>query len=220
MNVGLPTSVAAILASPLYHALLQQHPGIRINLIERTNDNLVDLLANGRLDMAVLFCETESRGIARKPILRESLSLYGRPETLTSWGIGETCTTGELRGRPLVLPGAEASLTALVQKIFTRSGSELSVVADIDSFFARLLLASTEFLGTVLSSSLRSIGATHGLDEVPIVEATGARVISLCWLTTTTPGSAAAKVTRDLIVETCNMLVNNRIWIGGQIVAG
>ena len=217
VTVGLPTSVAAVLAMPLYLSLKQRHPGVQVNFIERTNDNLADLLANGRLDMAVLFCDLESRGMAIRPLLLDSLSVYGNPSTLTSWEIGETTTARQLSERPIVLPGPETNLRTLVQRIFTRSESKLSVSADIDSFLIRLSLAASEGVCTILSSGLRTFGAAHGLDEVPIIEAIGSRTVSLCWLTTT-PASAAAESTRELIVATCQTLVSERIWVGAQLV--
>jgi LysR family transcriptional regulator, nitrogen assimilation regulatory protein len=53
--VGLPTTVAAILALPLFERIRKRFPGIRLQLFESMSGYISELLPNGRLDLALLF---------------------------------------------------------------------------------------------------------------------------------------------------------------------
>jgi hypothetical protein len=101
--VGLPTSIAAVLAVPFVERLALDHLRIRLQLFESLSGYLVELLCNGRLDMAILFRDAESSGVAIRPLFSEYLSVFGAP------GVGDpeasTCDLSLLSGVPLVLPG-------------------------------------------------------------------------------------------------------------------
>jgi LysR family nitrogen assimilation transcriptional regulator len=125
--VGLPTSIAAVLAVPLVERLAQLHPGVRLQLFESFSGYLVELLANGRLDMAVLFRDTETPGIAMRPLFREYLSVFGAA------GIGDpaaaTCDLSLLAGQPLVLPGPANGLRLLIARAFAQAQIEMNLLA-------------------------------------------------------------------------------------------
>ena len=60
--LGLPTTVTVPLAMPLVRAVREQYPGIRMQLFESLSGYLSELLANNRLDYAVLFRDLERVG--------------------------------------------------------------------------------------------------------------------------------------------------------------
>ena len=77
--VGLPTTMASVLAVPLFERLQDRYPGIRLQFFESLSGYLNELLANGRLDLAMLFRSTDTPGISALPVFDEALYVLGDP---------------------------------------------------------------------------------------------------------------------------------------------
>jgi LysR family transcriptional regulator, nitrogen assimilation regulatory protein len=193
--VGLPTSIAAVLAVPLVERLAQDHPGVRLHLFESLSGYLVELLANGRLDMAVLFRDTETSGVAIRPLFVEHLSLFGAP------AIGDpsqpVCDLRLLGGVPLVLPSRANGLRLLIERIFEQSNIELNVIADIDSLPVMLALARN---GTAATINSVGVARASDLDVLTrrLVNPTVKRPVCLC-LPTGIPQTAASLAAEETI---------------------
>jgi LysR family nitrogen assimilation transcriptional regulator len=56
---------------PLVERLALDHPGIRLQLFESLSGYLVELLCNGRLDMAILFRDAESPGVGIRSLFSD-----------------------------------------------------------------------------------------------------------------------------------------------------
>ena len=61
--VGLPTTIATVLAHSLFNRIHTKFPGIHLHIVETLSNYLNELLANERLDMAVLFRHMSTRGV-------------------------------------------------------------------------------------------------------------------------------------------------------------
>jgi DNA-binding transcriptional LysR family regulator len=77
--MGLPTTMASILAMLVFEQVMQRYPGIRLQFFESMSGYLNELLANGRLDLAILFRDTNTQGISVPPVLDEELQVMGEP---------------------------------------------------------------------------------------------------------------------------------------------
>lgn len=197
--VGLPTSVSAALAVPLFTRLRERYPGIQLQLVEGMSGNLAEQLANGQLDIAMLFRDTETRGISVLPLLRDKLYVFGLEH------IGDAkrgvCPLSLLGGVPLVLPGRGSSgLRTLIERVFTRAGVELNIAADVDSLPTMLALARNGKVGTILSSALAHRTKIQPLLARRVVEPAIERTISLC-VSKTLPQNAASLAVRNTITE-------------------
>jgi LysR family transcriptional regulator, nitrogen assimilation regulatory protein len=193
--VGLPTSIAAVLAAPLLERLRTQHPGIRLELFESFSGYLGEFLANGRLDMAVLFRDTESPGAAVRPLFTEFLSVLGAPSTGDPQA--NTCDLTQLAGVPLVLPGRSNSLRLLIERVFTQAGVELNVVADVDSLPAMLALARDGVAATIGSIGVARTAHPPILAR-RLVTPSIVRPVCLC-IPTAVPQNAASLATEETI---------------------
>src|SRR6202023_1583107 len=129
--------------------------GVRLHLFESLSGYLVELLCNGRLDMAILFRAAESSGVAIRPLFSEYLSVFGAPRVGAPEG--STCDLSLLSGVPLVLPGPSHGLRLLVERAFTQSNAELNVVADIDSLPVMLSLARNGAVATISSRAVSMV---------------------------------------------------------------
>lgn len=195
--IGLPTSVATVIAVPLFDRMRSKYPGIQLQIIESMSGNLSELLANGRLDMAILFRETETRGITVTPLFTELLSVHG-----AAW-IGDPMSRSlplsMMSGVPLVLPGRSNGLRLLVERVFAAEGLELNVAADIDSLPTMLSLARRGSVATILSGFL-TIGSHNDLPARYLVEPTLERTVALCRLNSV-PQTAASLAVQDCIQD-------------------
>ncbi|MDR5765844.1 MULTISPECIES: LysR substrate-binding domain-containing protein [unclassified Caballeronia] len=193
--VGLPTSVAAVIAPKLFAELREKSPGIQLELFESMSGYLVELLANGRLDMGVLFRDIETTGITVLPLINENLSLYG----LSKIGRRKSATVRlrDLDGIPLVLPTQSSGLRLLVERVFAREGVGLNAVGDIDSLPTMLAVAAQGNVGTILSSALGKLPIAT-MPYRTIVEPELARTISLC-IPNAIPQNAASRAVQRTI---------------------
>lgn len=197
--VGLPTSVASVLAVPLFDRIRADYPGIQLQLFESMSGYLGELLANGRLDMAVLFRETETRGVTVLPLFNELLCVHGAP-----W-IGDPASASVplalLSGVPLVLPGKSNGLRLMIERAFAAAGMELNVVADIDSLPTMLELARRGSVATILSSLL-TINNRNDLLARYVIDPGIERTVALCSLNSV-PQTAAARAVQNCIEAIC-----------------
>ncbi|OZI37392.1 hypothetical protein CAL29_02960 [Bordetella genomosp. 10] len=191
--IGLPTSVSSVLAVPLFERMRARHPGIQLDIFESMSGYLNELLASGRLDIAVLFRETETRGVTVVPLFNERLAVYG-----AAWvgdPQGETLALEMLSGVPLVLPGKLHGLRLLVERAFDSAGLDLNVIADIDSLPAMLELARRGEAATILSGLLGR-DTSRNTPARYIVSPTLERSVALCRLNAV-PQTAAARAVQD-----------------------
>ncbi|AQH01507.1 hypothetical protein A9R05_22080 [Burkholderia sp. KK1] len=193
--VGLPTSIAAVIAPQLFVELREKYPGIQLELFESMSGYLVELLANGRLDMAVLFRDVETTGITVIPLINENLSLYGLAK------VGKRKASAvrlrDLDGVPLVLSTKTSGLRLLVERVFAREGVELNAVGDIDSLPTMLSIAAQGAVGTILSSALGKLPIAT-LPNRTIIEPELTRTISLC-IPNAMPQNAASRAVQRTI---------------------
>jgi LysR family nitrogen assimilation transcriptional regulator len=211
--VGLPTTVSAILAHPLFERIRQRFPGIRLQILESMSGYIGELLPNGRLDLALLFRDSETPGMSVIPVFDESLYVLGRaglalPDHQVS------CPLGLLADVPLVLPSPSSGLRLIIERTFQRENVELNVVADIDSLPTLIAIAGAGSAGTILPAAAL---AQHAAESCPvmrhIVEPMMSRPVSVCW-SHALPVSAAALAVRKMIVELIGELHASDRWPG------
>lgn len=205
--VGLPTTAAAVLAMPLLRAVRLDYPDIRLQLFESMSGYIGELLANQRLDFAILFRDADSRAVELEPLAEESLCLIGQP--LPAWSSlsvdQSTVELAALDGLPLVLPSAAQGLRLLVERAFAQAGITLNVVADLDSLPCLLNAAGEGLACTILpASALAATGmAIPSWRIAPDIR----RTLSLCWPRSAprTPAAAAVeKLLREIVAKQLN----------------
>jgi LysR family transcriptional regulator, nitrogen assimilation regulatory protein len=213
--LGLPTTVTVPLAMPLVKAVREQHPGIRLQLFESLSGYLSELLANNRLDCAVLFRDMETRSISALPLLRETLHLIGDCGLSDAAKARDTCSLSELHGVPLVLPSNAHDLRRTVERAFAQARTEPNIVADIDSPRTLISVASVNIACTILPLSALppSRDTTNGLRTRRIVTPEIARTMSLCRLVNA-PRSPAAAAVEEVVLSLVPQLVADGSWPG------
>ncbi|MGF6636602.1 LysR substrate-binding domain-containing protein [Paraburkholderia sp. 35.1] len=211
--IGFPTTIASLLATPLYQRIRHQYPGIRLQIFESMSGYITELLANGRLDLAILFRDTESLGVSVHPLFDEDLYVVGHLVPNLS-ADDAVCPLKYLSNVPLVTPGPSNGLRLLIERTFARAGADLNIIADIDSLPTMLDIAESGTACTILPASALARRHFHKRPPVrKIVEPDMSRPASLCW-SRTVPAIAATEVVRSAMVELIAELQSNGRWPG------
>jgi len=211
--IGLPTTIAAVLAAPLFERAAVLYPDVRLHIIESMSGYINELLANSRLDMAVLFRDTETRGVSVQPLFDEALYVIGSaglslpPEQLE-------CPIHALAGVPLVVPSGGAGLRLLIERTFAKEDVELNIIADIDSLPTMIEIACRGSACTLLPiSSLTTKGRDAWPPARKVTSPGLSRPASLCW-PKSLPASAANLALRELLISLVAQLQASGEWIG------
>ncbi|CAB3647699.1 LysR substrate-binding domain-containing protein [Trinickia soli] len=211
--VGFPTTMTSILAVPVFERVRARYPGIRLQYVESMSGFINELLANGRLDLAILFRESNTTGIAALPLFDEALQLFGEPGG-TVPRRARTCSLRALAGVPLVAPSVPNGLRLLLERTFAREEVLLDIIADIDSLPTLLSLAKSGAACTILpASAIASRDPSSRPTMRRIVDPEIRRPVSLCW-SNTAPVSSAALAVRQTIVELVHELSESGAWTG------
>ncbi|HOP90287.1 MAG TPA: LysR substrate-binding domain-containing protein [Ottowia sp.] len=138
--LGLPPSVARVLAVPLTRAIQAQLPGAQLSITEGLSAGMQEQLGNGRLDIAVLYNAQPLPGIELTPLAHEELLLVqaaaDAPATRGPIGLRE------LARLPLIIPSRPNAIRMQVEIEMTAAGCQPDVVLEIDGVPAILDLVA------------------------------------------------------------------------------
>jgi LysR family transcriptional regulator, nitrogen assimilation regulatory protein len=213
VSVGFPTTVAAALGLPLFNRLREQYPGIRLQLFESMSGYVFELLLNGRLDLAILFRESDSTGLSASPLFDEDLYVIGGCRSHDD-DPDATCSVVQLGNVPFVAPAAPAALRLQIERAFAQAGAELNIVAEIDSLPTMLEIVRSGAAHTIFPLSiLSSLDPARRPLARRVVEPSISRPVSLCW-TTAAPVRSAVLAVRCCITELVRELCSSGQWQG------
>ncbi len=211
--VGMPTTIASVLAMPLFRRVRERYPGIRLQIFESLSGYLTELLANSRLDLALLFRDSESRGVSVQPLFDEDLCVVGNVG-LEDLSAKASCPIHRLDGLPLALPSSSQGLRLLVERTFATADIELNVVAEIDSLPTLIAIAREGMACTILPQSALALLPKRSRPAIRLLSEPGIhRPAAICWPNALPKNSATLAVTREIAALTTE-LNDNGIWTG------
>jgi DNA-binding transcriptional LysR family regulator len=225
VSIGMPPSVAGLLAQPLAWAARERFPRLRLQIREGLSGLLEELVAKGRIEMCLLFdrSETFAGGVARRttmsylnvhPLLTEELMLL----TAGSEFAGDPINLKEAATLQYILfPGPGNATRQLIQETWDKAGYALNIIAELDSISTIKLLVARGMGATILSSSALSSGHTEGLTSRRIDGVNLTRRVCLCTSNVAPIGDAAERVI-GLINEIAQSLVREGAWHGATLI--
>jgi LysR family transcriptional regulator, nitrogen assimilation regulatory protein len=208
--IGLPTSVAVVFALPMFERVRRLYPGVRLQIVEGMSGFLAELMANGRLDMAILFRESETRGVSVYPLFQENLFVFGEVDGI---GPGRDVPLRRLASIPLVLPSSANGLRLLIDRAFAREGIEPDIVADVDSLPTMLAIARQREAVTIVSSDAFGQNAADQHLIHRLIDPEISRPVSLC-VPHALPTSAASLAIQKLVARLVAELIESGVWSG------
>ncbi len=201
--VGLPTSLARLLAVPLTRAFRQQMPDATISISEGLSTAMQESLVNGRLDIAVLYNVRPSADLEITALQLEDLFLVQpRPSGLAHDAPAPAISLKALARLPLVIPSRPNAIRMQVESEMAGIGCHPLIALEIDGVSAILDLVADGAGCAVLSrnavaSSVRPSNYTLRAIRSPALRtqismATGAQ----------RPATLTQKATQTLIRDT------------------
>ncbi len=153
--VGLPPSIARLMAVPLIHAFRREMPEASLSITEALSSAMHESLLSGRLDIALLYNPSPSPEIELTPLLEEDLYLVqarpgrgrGRPHAAPG------LTLRELAQTPLVIPSRPNAIRMQVEAELARHGLRPTIAMEIDGVAAILELVAEGAGSAVLSAN-------------------------------------------------------------------
>ena len=168
--VGLPNSVARVLAVPLTRAVRETLPEARLSISEGLSSGLQEGLASGRLDIVVLYNAQPSRELDLIPLLEEDLLLVqARPPGLPEDPPPGPIPLEEVAQLPLVIPTRPNAIRMHVEAGMADIGCRPNVALEIDGV--------TSILDLVLDGAGSAILSRNALLNSPRPGAYTARPI-------------------------------------------
>ena len=131
VSVGLaPGTAASGLALPLLRAIRGRYPEVLLHLNENFGTTLADLIADGRMDMAVLYGTRMVPGLSFFPLLHEELVLVGQP---AGNGAQAEVTLREAGQIPLLMLRPHNVIRKVIDEAFLHAQVAPQVAAELES---------------------------------------------------------------------------------------
>jgi LysR family nitrogen assimilation transcriptional regulator len=213
VTIGFPVVLTGILSFALFARVRSLYPQILLHVSDANAWILRERLANGRLDIALLFEGQPERGLAVEPLLDEEL-FY-----LTADLDPSPIRMAEAARHPLLLAGPGSSSRHVAQEAFKAHGLTVTPVAEIDSLITlRRAIASGIGNGIQPWCALHDGDRHVGLHCRRFADARLARPVSLCFsdVGQRSPAvEAVARTLKSLVYE----LVETNVWKGVSLIA-
>jgi LysR family nitrogen assimilation transcriptional regulator len=202
--VGLPTTMALHLTTPLVKLVRARYPKVSLRISEGMSGHIQEWLISGRLDLAILYADAQIDGLRIERITQEDLCL------ISGAGVAGAedapLRFADLRGFPLVLPGPDHGLRRSIEKVRLTVQATLDVAVEVDSLPHLKRLAMEGELHTILPRAACEEEIGQGrLVARRIVDPALRRPITLA-RAANRPGSLAvekiAGLTRELVLQT------------------
>ncbi|NIR31439.1 MAG: LysR family transcriptional regulator [Gammaproteobacteria bacterium] len=211
VTLGAPPTVSQVLVIPLIKRLLEDHPNVSLQVVEAFSGYVQEWLANGRLDVAVLYNAPRTKHLETEQLLRENLFLV----TSAAGGTPPpTVDVRELESVPLVLPSPPHGLRLLVDQVAGEAGMQLKIGFEIDALPAIKELVEDGVGASILpfASVHREVSAGR-MNARQIVNPRMSRTL-VCATSTQRPLSLAARVVIGELKSVVHSLVEEGTWKG------
>lgn len=176
LSIGLPPSVSRTLTAPLVERFRAQFPRATLTVVEGLSTYVLEWLAQGRIDCAVVYNATPAAAFDLLPVMEERLYLVSaRPAAGRSTAlVGRPLTLAELATHELVIPSRPHAIRMRLETVLAQAGLKPRVSLEIDSVPAMLDLVQRHPLHAVLAlNAVRGSGREVAFRARPITVAPG-----------------------------------------------
>jgi LysR family nitrogen assimilation transcriptional regulator len=217
VRLGLPSSIAMVLAAPLVKSLIQEFPDILLELYESPSTYLAAQLFDERVDLSLLVDTAPSPGLEVRPLMEESIYFVQskeriKPNEIFSVGLAD------LVNFPMILTTRATTLRQLIDSACALANTKLQVHAEASSIQTLLTVVAEGSLSTLVPySALSWHPATSALRLWP-VSPTIARPVSLAWSRSSSM-SHATECVRSAIIDVASELIKCGTWKGALLAS-
>jgi LysR family nitrogen assimilation transcriptional regulator len=168
--IGLPPSVARTLTGPLVRSFRERFPQASFGVVEGLSDHLMEWLAVGRVDFALVYSGVAPAAIALAPLRVEPMYLVGaRPRKAGAKLVGAPVTLAQVAAAELVIPPRPHSIRMLLDAALADAGLKARVALEIESVPTILDLVQDDgFHAVLMLNAIRRSGNEARFQARPI----------------------------------------------------
>jgi len=168
--IGLPPSVSRTLTGPLVRAFRERFPGASFGVVEGLSDHLLEWLAVGRVDFALVYSGSAPAAIELQPLRVEPMYLVGaRPAKAGARLVGAPVPLAQVAATELVIPPRPHSIRMLLDSALADAGLKARIALEIESVPTILDLVQHEGFHAVLTlNAIRRSGNEASFQVRPI----------------------------------------------------
>ena len=130
VTIGMPPTVASVLAGSLAERLANEYPDIKLRFVDAFSETLLGWLQQREIDFAVLYDHEAQHNLRIYPLLLESLHLVMLSSNKLSKQ--QSIAFHELSFEKLVLPSSGHRLRKLIERVASNENIKLNVSVDAD----------------------------------------------------------------------------------------
>jgi LysR family nitrogen assimilation transcriptional regulator len=213
--IGIPGSTGKILATPLVRAL-SSSADLLLEIVERPSAELVDLVAGGKLDIAIVVDAQPRRGVTITPLLLEELYVVLLPQDVRG---RKALKMKDVAAQPLILPSVPSTIRQRVEAAFLDEHLKYRLVSEVSATDMLIRLVAAGLGWTVLPWSAIAEEVQRGsVSALPMAGRSVQRELALC-VSDTLPLSRAAEAVRDQVMSILDGLLTSGQWTGATLVS-
>jgi LysR family nitrogen assimilation transcriptional regulator len=212
-TLGLPPTVCQVLVAPLLRRFKESYPSVSLRVVEGFSGHVKEWLANGRIDVGVLYSAPRARrNLKTQELLVENLCLIGPGDGIA--GDEREYPLRKLSEVPLILPSRPHGLRLLVDTAAAHAGVTLQVDLELDALSAIKELVQSGTGWTVLPYAAVYREVELGLMSAQRITSPPLRRTVVLATTGQRPLSSAARALVELIQVQVDELVSSGKWSG------
>ncbi len=217
IEIGIPLSLAAPLALPIFEAVRAQYPKIQLLIHEELSGTILEWVKNGRLGMGLVFDDGQLDGTQATPLIEERLFLVLHPKSPLARR--KLLALKEVAALELVMPSAGHGVRDRIERTLARAGlPPARVVAEMNSLTMMKQAAEARLGATILSwPSVEAEVAQQRLAAIEIARPAITRVAALC-LSASAPRSRAGDCVLAVAREAIAQVIRRAPWRGVRCV--
>ena len=211
LTLGLPPTVAEVLATHLIIRTMEDYPDVNLRIVSGFSGYVQDWLARGKIDLGIAYEGQKSKFIESQPIILEDLFLIQSAKVARS---GVSITAKDALHQPLILPNREHGLRGRIETIAQAAQIDLNVVLEVDILPAMLSFVDRGLGSTILplASVMHHIRSGQ-LIARPIVQHPIDRTLILM-TPLNRPVSRLSTIFSEFMISEVHHLVTSGEWSG------
>jgi LysR family nitrogen assimilation transcriptional regulator len=209
--IGLPPSVAKVLAVPLIREFRARMPDATLSISEGLSVSMHESLATGRLDIALLYNASPAPDIELTALLEEPLFLVQRRSgKAASAARPRPVRLREVAALPLVIPSRPNAIRMLVENEMAKLGCRPQVGLEIDGVAAILDLVEDGAGSAILSRNAVATSSRPQAFAMRPISAPNLRSKLLTAMSSQRPATLTQKAALELIRQLAHKLLASR----------
>ncbi|MEI4473008.1 LysR substrate-binding domain-containing protein [Frigidibacter sp. MR17.24] len=223
VRVGLPGTISEILSVPLIVAAHRRYPSIQLRLAEAMSGFVAEWLTDARIDLALVYGQSEGQNLALLEVLSEELVFFCRRVDAAGLGLppeGLALPFARLAEIPLIVPGQAHGLRILLNEAALARQSRLSVAIEVDSYSNIKELVRAGFGCSILPRNGIKRELAAGEMQCWSIEAPQIRRSAFLAHSEDRPMTNAVSAVHHLIQDVLRDLLATGTWAGATAAEG